>query len=75
MELEKLRPQEVTGVDGVIHWLRQHRTEVLVGSIIVVSGVTFVVVSAGAGVVVLAPVLLMTSTKVPSGIPVAEGPR
>ena len=75
VELERLRPQEFTGVDSAVDWLRHHRTAVLVGSIIVIAGITFVVVSAGAGVVVLAPVVLMVSAEAPSGTPVAEGAR
>jgi hypothetical protein len=75
VELERLRPQEFTGVEGVINWLRHHRTAALVGSIIVIAGVTFVVVSAGAGAVVLAPMVLMVSAEGPSGIPVAEASR
>jgi len=75
VELERLRPQEFTGVDGAVDWLRRHPTTVLVGSIIVITGVAFVVVSAGAGVIVLAPVALMVSAEAPSGTPVAEGPR
>jgi hypothetical protein len=75
MELERLRPQEFTAVDGAVDWLRRHRTAVLVGSVVVIAGVAFVVVSAGAGVIVLAPVVLMVSADVPSGTPVAEGSR
>lgn len=60
-ELERLRPQELTGADGVVDWLKRHRKEVLVGSVITIAGVAFVVVSAGAGLLVLAPVVLMTS--------------
>jgi hypothetical protein len=75
LSLERLRPQEFTVVDGAVDWLKRHRTSILVGSIIVIAGVTFVVVSAGAGVVVLAPVVLMTAAEAQSGDPVAEGPR
>lgn len=71
LELERLRPQEFRAVDGAVDWLKRHRTTVLVGSVIVVAGVAFVVVSAGAGVVVLAPLVLMTS----SGVPVMERQR
>jgi hypothetical protein len=60
-ELEKLRPQEFSAVDAAVDWLKRHRKSLLVGSTVVIAGVAFVVVSAGAGVVVLAPVLLIAS--------------
>jgi hypothetical protein len=71
LELERLRPQEFRAMDGAVDWLKRHRTTVLVGSVIVISGVAFVVLSAAAGAVVLAPVVLMTSAEVP----VMEGAR
>jgi hypothetical protein len=74
-ELERLRPQEITAADGVGDWLKRHRKEVLVGSVITIAGVAFVVISAGAGLLVLAPVVLMTSAKGQPGAEVAGGPR
>ncbi|KFE71875.1 hypothetical protein DB31_0136 [Hyalangium minutum] len=50
-------------MDGLIDWLKRHRKEVLVGSVITVAGIAFVVISAGAGLLVLAPVVLMTSSE------------
>ncbi|WNG63064.1 hypothetical protein F0U59_42895 [Archangium gephyra] len=50
-----------SAIEGAVGWLKEHRTELLVGTVAVISGVTFVVVSAGAGLVVLAPLVLMTS--------------
>ncbi|ATB38355.1 hypothetical protein CYFUS_003789 [Cystobacter fuscus] len=75
LELEKLRPQEFTSMDSAVDWLKRHRMDVLAGSIIVIAGVTFVVVSAGAAAVVLAPVVLMISAEASSGTPGAEGAR
>ncbi len=60
-ELEKLRPQEFSTKDAAVDWLKRNREAVLVGSIVVITGVVFVVVSAGAGLVVLAPALLVAS--------------
>jgi hypothetical protein len=60
-ELEKLRPQEFSAMGTAVDWLKRHREAVLVGSIVVIAGVVFVVVSAGAGAMVLAPVLLVAS--------------
>lgn len=74
-ELERLRPQEFTTTDSAIDWLKRHRTELLVGGVIVIAGVTFVVVSAGAGLLVLAPLALVASSEARPGTSVAEGPR
>ncbi len=62
-------------MDSAVDWLKRHQMAVLAGSIIAIAGVTFVVVSAGAGVVVLAPVVLMVSAEASSGTPGAEGVR
>jgi len=62
-ELERLQPQEFTAVDGLIDWLKRHRKEVLIGGVITVAGAAFVVISAGAGLLVLAPVVLLTSAE------------
>jgi len=43
------------GMNDAIDWLKRHRKELLVGTVIVAAGVALVVVSSGAGVVVLAP--------------------
>jgi len=75
LELERLRPQEFSATDGAVSWLKRHRTEVLVGSLIVIAGTAFVVISAGAGLIVLAPVLLVTSLESLPSPPVAEGLR
>lgn len=59
------RAQEFTTAGSAVDWLKRHRESVLVGSLVVIAGVTFVTVSAGAGVVVLAPLVLVTSSAVP----------
>ncbi|RKH45010.1 hypothetical protein D7V93_35785 [Corallococcus llansteffanensis] len=51
-----------SAVGGAVDWLKRHRTELLAGAIVVIAGVTFVVISAGAGALVLAPMVLMAST-------------
>jgi hypothetical protein len=61
LEAEKARALRFSAVEGAVGWLKEHRTELLVGTVAVISGVTFVVVSAGAGLVVLAPLVLMAS--------------
>ena len=48
-------------VDGAVEWLKDHRKELFVGTVVVIAGVTFVVVSAGGGLLALAPLALMAS--------------
>lgn len=61
-ELEKLHAQEFTAVDEALDWLKRNREALLVGTVVVISGVVFVTVSAGGGLIILAPALLMTSS-------------
>jgi hypothetical protein len=44
---------------GPRDWLKRHHQSILVGSVVVIAGVAFVAVSAGAGLVVLAPAVLL----------------
>ena len=62
LKLNELGAQEFSAMDEAIDWLKRHRQEVLVGTIITAAGVTFIVVSAGAGALVLAPLVLVTSS-------------
>jgi hypothetical protein len=59
--LEKLQPQEFTAIDPAIEWLKRNRKGVLVGTVVVIAGVAFIVVSAGAGILILAPALLLAA--------------
>lgn len=67
MKLQELKPQEFSAADGAVDWLKRHRKSILVGSVVIIAGVVFVVVSAGAGLVVLAPAVLLTSSATSSG--------
>jgi hypothetical protein len=58
-ELERLRPQEFSAVESAVDWVKRNRREILVGSVVVIAGVVFVVASMGAGLVVLAPAVLL----------------
>ncbi len=58
-ELERLQPQEFAAVDAAVDWLKRNRRELLVGSVVVIAGVVFVVASMGAGLVILAPAVLL----------------
>ncbi len=58
-EVERLRPQEFVAIDGATDWLKRHHKAILVGSIVTIAGVAFIVVSAGVGLVILAPVVIL----------------
>jgi hypothetical protein len=60
-ELEKLKPQDFMAVESAIDWLKRNHKVVLVGTVVIIAGVTFVVISAGAGLVILAPVVLLAA--------------
>jgi hypothetical protein len=72
VELQKLQAHEFTAVDGAVNWLKRNHKVVLVGSVVMIAGVVFVVVSAGAGLVVLAPIALVASPSIPSEPYIAE---
>lgn len=59
LKLQDARPLEFHAADGAVDWLKQNRKELLVGTIVIIAGVAFVTLSAGAGLVVLAPVVLV----------------
>jgi hypothetical protein len=63
------RQQEFTAIDDAVDWLKRNRRAVLVGSLVIIAGVAFVVVSAGAGLVVLVPVVLVASVLPPPASP------
>jgi hypothetical protein len=73
-ELEELRPRKFMAVDGAVDWLKRNRQSILVGSVVLIAGVVFVVVSAGAGLVVLAPAVLLTSSATPPNACIAGAP-
>ncbi|WNG53085.1 hypothetical protein F0U60_53215 [Archangium minus] len=50
-----------SAVEDAVGWLKKHRTELLVGTVVVIAGVTFVTISAGTGLLVLSPLVLMAS--------------
>ena len=62
LELQKSRALEFSVVGDAVEWMKRHRNEVLVGTIVVIAGVAFVTISAGTGLVILAPVVLMASS-------------
>jgi len=49
---------EFPNMDKALNWLREHKTEVAIGTVVVVAGVAFIVSTGGAGALVLAPLAL-----------------
>lgn len=72
VDAEKVRALRFSEVDGAIDWLKEHRTQLLVGAVVVIAGVTFVVATAGAGLVILVPVALMAMAD-EAGAPLCAG--
>ncbi|EPX64212.1 Tfp pilus assembly protein PilF [Cystobacter fuscus DSM 2262] len=61
IELQGLKPQEFTSAEHAVEALKPSRKAILVGSVVLIAGVFFVTVSAGAGLLVLAPMALVVA--------------
>lgn len=61
MDLQRLRLQKFSATDEAVDWLMRNRGELVLGSVVIIAGVVFVTVSAGTGLIVLAPAVLMAS--------------
>ena len=70
--LQELEAKRFTALDPAIDWVKRNRKDILVGTVVIVAGVVFVVVSAGAGILVLAPALLLVSSDLDSPPSIAE---
>lgn len=70
---------EFDAIDPAIDWIKRHRTELVVGAVVVIAGVAFAVVVAGSGgaALVLAPLLIMaeSSPALPLDTQLAEACR
>ncbi|WP_227027539.1 hypothetical protein [Corallococcus soli] len=64
-ELEERQSQKISSVEAASAWAQNNQRAILVGVVVVIAGVSFVVVSAGAGVIVLAPALLLAESGMP----------
>jgi hypothetical protein len=73
LKLNQLHALEFTVMDDALDWLKRHHQQILVGTLVTVAGVTFIAISAGAGVLVLAPLVLMTQSGSPLDSEVCEG--
>ncbi len=63
--------QEFTRVDAAVDWLKSHREEIVVGTIVVIAGVAFVAAVAGSGGAALCfvPLLAVASAQPPLASP------
>jgi hypothetical protein len=63
--------QEFTRVDAAVDWLKSHREEIVVGTIVVIAGVAFVAAVAGSGGAALCfvPLLAVASAQPQSALP------
>ncbi len=52
-------PLEFSATQDAVEWLQRHGEGILVGTLVVAAGITFVVVSAGAGLLILAPLAVL----------------
>jgi hypothetical protein len=52
--------------DQAVNWLKQHREELVAGTVVVIAGVTFIVVVGGSGglALMLVPAFLLASAEV-----------
>jgi len=54
----KKKELHFSNIDVALDWLRNHKIEVAVGTVVVVAGVAFVVATGGSGALILAPLAL-----------------
>jgi hypothetical protein len=47
-----------TTMDSALDWLRKHKTELVIGAVVVIAGATFVIATGGTGALLLVPVAL-----------------
>jgi hypothetical protein len=47
-----------TNMDSALDWLRKHKTQLIIGTVVVVAGVAFVIMTGGSGALILMPVAL-----------------
>jgi hypothetical protein len=55
---QEKRELRFPNIDRALTWLREHKTEIAIGTIVVVAGVTFIVATGGSGALLLVPLLL-----------------
>ncbi|WNG35106.1 hypothetical protein F0U61_16680 [Archangium violaceum] len=54
----KAKDLKFSRVDEAIDWIRNHKAEVALGTVVVIAGVAFVITTGGSGALILAPLAL-----------------
>lgn len=49
---------EFSHVDQAIDWIKNHKAEVTLGTVVVIAGVAFIITTGGSGALILAPLAL-----------------
>jgi hypothetical protein len=55
---KKARELKFSRVDDAIGWIKSHKAEVALGTIVIIAGVAFVITTGGSGALILAPLAL-----------------
>jgi hypothetical protein len=55
---KKAKELKFSRVDEAIDWIKNHRAEVMLGTVVIIAGVAFVITTGGAGALILAPLAL-----------------
>jgi hypothetical protein len=57
-EAERRKKLEFSRMDEAIDWIRSHKAEVALGTVVIVAGVAFILTTGGSGALILAPLAL-----------------
>ncbi|HEX5749257.1 MAG TPA: hypothetical protein VFZ09_23715 [Archangium sp.] len=60
LKLQELEALSFTAIHQAADWLRRHQKEVMVGVTVVAAGTAFIVIYTGGGLMVLAPLVLLS---------------
>jgi hypothetical protein len=64
---ERQEAMEFSSADRAIDWIKRHKTELLVGSVVIIAAVAFIAVACGSrGCVILIPIVLVASSSAPA---------
>jgi hypothetical protein len=55
---KKARELKFSRVDDAVDWIRNHKAEVALGTVVIIAGVAFVISTGGSGALILAPLAL-----------------
>jgi hypothetical protein len=55
---KKARELKFSRVNEAIEWIRNHKAEVALGTVVVIAGVAFIITTGGAGALILAPLAI-----------------